>query len=370
MKSEIKTAIILGIVIVVVIGGLSGLFSSIETSQTLELNDDKEQDLAIQNIDKSRFKKAPALTGIAGYINTSPEKLQGELKGKVVLYDIWTYSCINCVRTLPYITEWNEKYSDEGLVIVGIHSPEFEFEKNEKNVRMAVDKHGILYPVVLDNDMEIWKAFDNRYWPRKYLADSEGYIRYDHIGEGKYEETEKMIQQLLQERANLVGLNIAAAEPLVDFEEFQHTSFRTPELYFGYNFSQGRNQLGSPEGFNPENEVSYSLPEDLRQNYFYLEGTWKNLEGSMKLVSDSGSIKLPFHAKEVNIVTANEGKITILIDDSPIKPEYSGKDVISGELILAEPGLYNIVSSEMASSHVLEIVVNEPGFEIYTFTFG
>jgi thiol-disulfide isomerase/thioredoxin len=370
MKSEIKTAIILGGIIVAVIGGLSGVFSSIETSQSLGLNDDKELDQAIQNIDKSRFKKAPTLTGIAGYINTSPEKLQDELNGKVVLYDIWTYSCINCVRTLPYITEWNEKYSDEGLVIVGIHSPEFEFEKNEKNVRMAVDKHGITYPVVLDNDMEIWKAFQNKYWPRKYLADSEGYIRYDHIGEGKYEETEKMIQQLLQERANLVGLNIAAAEPLVDLEEFQHTSFRTPELYFGYNFAQGRNQLGNPEGFNPENEVSYSLPDNLQQHYFYLEGTWRNLEGSMKLVSDSGSIKLPFHAKEVNIVTANEGKITILIDGSPIKPEYSGKDVISGELILAEPGLYNIVSSEEASSHVLEIVVNEPGFEIYTFTFG
>lgn len=370
MKSEIKTAMILGIVIVIVIGGLSGIFSSIEMPQTLELNEDMKQDQGIQNIDKSRFKKAPALTGIAGYINTSPEKLQDELKGKVVLYDIWTYSCINCVRTLPYITEWNEKYSDEGLVIVGIHSPEFEFEKNEKNVRMAVDKHGIKYPVVLDNDMKIWKDFENRYWPRKYLADSEGYIRYDHIGEGKYEETEKMIQQLLQERAKLVGLNIAAAEPLVEFDEFQHTSFRTPELYFGYNFAQGRNQLGNPEGFNPENEVSYSLPEDLRQHYFYLDGIWKNLEGSMKLVSDSGSIKLPFHAKEVNIVTANEGKITILIDDSPIKPEYSGKDVISGELILAEPGLYNIVSSEMASSHVLEIVINEPGFEIYTFTFG
>lgn len=370
MKTEIKTATILGIIIVVVIGGLSVLFSSIETPKTSVLNEDVDQNQILQNIDKSRFKKAPALTGIAGYINTSPEKLQEELKDKVVLYDIWTYSCINCVRTLPYITEWNEKYSDEGLVIVGIHSPEFEFEKNENNVRMAVDKYGITYPVVLDNDMETWKAFENRYWPRKYIADSEGYIRYDHIGEGKYEETEKMIQQLLQERSNLLGLNVAAAEPLVDLEEFQHTNFRTPELYFGYDFAQGRNQLGNPEGFDPEKEVIYSAQEDLQQNYFYLEGTWKNLRGSMKLVSDSGSIKLPFHAKEVNIVTANEGKITILIDDMPIKPEYFGKDIISGEVFLNEPGLYNIVSGEEASSHLLEIVVNEPGFEIYTFTFG
>jgi hypothetical protein len=128
--------------------------------------------------------------------------------------------------------------------------------------------------------------------------------------------------------------------------------------------------LGNPEGFNPENEVSYTLPENLQQHNFYMEGTWKNLEGSMKLVSDFGSIKLPFHAKEVNIVTANEGTITILIDDMPIKPKYYGKDVISGEMILTEPGLYNIVSSEKASSHLLEIIINEPGFEIYTLTFG
>jgi len=142
---------------------------------------------------------------------------------------------------------------------------------------MAVEKYGIKYPVVLDNDWETWKAFENRYWPRKYVVDHEGYIRYDHIGEGGYKETEKIIQKLLYERATQLGLGVASAESLVDIEEFQHTSFRSPELYFGYKFSSGRNQLGNAEGFNPENEVTYIIPENLQQNYFYLEGTWKNL---------------------------------------------------------------------------------------------
>ncbi len=371
MKTEIKTAIILGVIIVGIITSLSIGFSTLENSPTPVLNENtKEQSLKTLNIDKSNFKKAPMLVGISGYINSNPETLQNQIDGKVVLYDIWTYSCINCVRTLPYITEWNEKYSDDGLLIIGIHSPEFEFEKDENNVRMAVAKYGITYPVVLDNDKETWKAFENRYWPRKYIADDEGYIRFDHIGEGAYDETEKVIQQLLEERAMNLGLNVAAAEPLVDLEEFQHTGFRTPELYFGYNFAFGRNQLGSPEGFQPEKNVSYSIPENLQQNYFYLEGTWKNLEGSMQLVSDSGSIKLPYHAKEVNIVTANKAELSILIDGMSIDIEDSGKDVISGKVLLSEPGLYNIVNSENASSHLLEIKVNDPGFEIYTFTFG
>jgi len=125
----------------------------------------------IDKIGKSGFKMAPEITGIAHYLNITPDQLEEEIEGKVVLYDIWTYSCINCIRTLPYITAWDDKYSDQGLLIVGIHSPEFEFEKNPDNVQMSIDKHGISYPVVMDNDMKTWKAFENRYWPRKYIAD-------------------------------------------------------------------------------------------------------------------------------------------------------------------------------------------------------
>jgi len=373
MKSEFKTAAILGMVIVGIIASLSIVFASLETSNpssdTLLEKKISISDIELK-IDKSKFKMAPELVGIAHYINTTPEQLAKEIDGKVVLYDIWTYSCINCVRTLPYITAWNEKYADEGLLVVGIHSPEFEFEKDPYNVEMAVDKNGITYPVVLDNDMETWKAFENRYWPRKYISDHEGFIRYDHIGEGNYDQTEKVIQSLLEERAVQLGLNVASAEPLVEIEEFEHTSFRTPELYFGYKFASGRNQLGNNEGFNPENDVVYSLPNDLKLHYFHLEGTWKNLQGSMQLVSDEGRIQLPYFAKEVNIVTAGKGDLIILLDGKPITTEYAGMDVLDGKILVEEPGLYNIVTSNEAASHTLEILVSNPEFEIYTFTFG
>ncbi len=373
MKSEIKTAAIFGIVIVGILASLSIVFSSLETSNLIsETLDEKKipiSDVEL-NFDKSQFKMAPDLVGIVHYINTTPEQLAKEIEGKVVLYDIWTYSCINCIRTLPYITAWNEKYSDDGLLIIGIHSPEFEFEKDPNNVEMAVHKNGIMYPVVLDNEMKTWKAFENRYWPRKYIADHEGYIRYDHIGEGKYDETEKVIQKLLEERATQLGLNVAAAESILELEEFKHTSFRTPELYFGYKFSAGRNQLGNTEGFNPENDVRYTIPDDLKLHHFYLNGVWKNLQGSMKLVSDEGRIQLPYFAKEINIVTAGKAELIILLDGNPISSQYAGMDVSSGKIQVEEPRLYNIVTSKEAASHTLEIQVSKSGFEIYTFTFG
>jgi thiol-disulfide isomerase/thioredoxin len=370
MKSEIKTAIIFGIIIVGAITALSTAFSSLEMSQTESDTMIEEKSLKTQSIDKSGFKKAPELVGISHYINTTPEELAKQMEGKVILYDIWTYSCINCIRTLPYITAWNEKYADDGLLIIGIHSPEFEFEKDEYNVEMSVAKNGITYPVVMDNEMKTWKAFENRYWPRKYIADHEGFIRYDHIGEGAYDKTEKIIQELLEERAIQLGFNVAAAESLVELDEFEHSTFRTPELYFGYNFAGGRNQLGNLEGFSPGNEVTYSIPDDLQLHSFYLEGTWKNLEGSMKLVSEKGRIKLLYIAKEVNIVTSHEAELSIMIDGKPITSEYAGKDVQSGKLQTSGADLYNIINSKEPSSHTLEILVSNPGFEIYTFTFG
>ena len=322
-------------------------------------------------IDKSKFKKAPNLVGIAHYLNTTPEQLASEMKGKVILYDIWTYSCINCIRTLPYVTAWNDKYSDEGLLIIGIHSPEFEFEKDKENVELAIAKHGITHPVVMDNDWETWKAFENRYWPRKYIADHEGYIRYDHIGEGAYQETEKVIQQLLKERSISLGIQMASAESLVDIEEFEHTSFRTPELYFGYKLAQGRNQLGSFEGFNPNKIITYSEPNSVQLHNFYPVGDWLNLEDSMRLESDSGSIKVRYTAKEVNIVTANSAELEIFLDGVPLDEKYSGSDIDSGNKItVTDPDLYNIISSENSSTHELEIKINQKGFEFFTFTFG
>jgi thiol-disulfide isomerase/thioredoxin len=367
MKSEIKTALVLAVVIAVGIGIMSMVFSSLDEVKTSNISNTN----SISQIDKSGFKKAPDLVGIANYLNTTPEKLSQEMEGKVILYDIWTYSCINCIRTLPYITAWNDKYSDQGFLVVGIHSPEFEFEKNPENVQMAVDKHGINYPVVLDNDMETWKAFENRYWPRKYIADHEGYIRYDHIGEGGYKETEKIIQQLLEERSISLGIQKASAIPLVEIEEFEHTMFRTPELYFGYKFAQNRNQLGSEEGFQPGNIVTYSENTNIDLHKFYLTGDWKNHEDSMELISETGTIKLLYNAKEVNIVTDNSAELEIFLDDKPLDAKYAGDDISSENvLIVSEPDLYNIISNDTSSSHVMEIQIKGSGFQMFTFTFG
>jgi thiol-disulfide isomerase/thioredoxin len=358
MKTELKTAIVMAVIIASAITGLGAYFTSLDQSVSVQSD----------GIDKSQFKKAPELRGIAGYINAD-STLQEKIKGKVVLYDIWTYSCINCQRTLPYITAWDEKYSDQGLVIVGIHSPEFEFEKDINNVKLAVEKFGISYPVVLDNDKQIWDAFENRYWPRKYLADDEGYIRYDHIGEGAYDETEKIIQDLLEGRAKKLGLDVASAQPLVDIDEYKHGS-RTPELYFGYDFAFGRSQIGNSEGFRPNEQVTYTIPDKIHENNFYMEGTWKNLEDRMVLVSDSGRIILPYFAKEVNIVSGGNSELEILLDGAKIPEHYSGADVQDGKAMISDSTLYNLVKATESASHVLEIQAKQPGFEIYTFTFG
>ena len=370
MKSEIKMALILGVTIAIAVGAIGIFFSSLdsefESSAVIKKNIN-----GIISIDKSKFKVAPDLVGISHYLNTTPEQLASEIKGKVVLYDIWTYSCINCIRTLPYVTAWNDKYSDDGLLIIGIHSPEFEFEKDRNNVELAIAKHGIDYPVVMDNDWKTWKAFENRYWPRKYIADHEGYIRYDHIGEGAYQETEKIIQQLLEERSASLGVQIASAESLVDIEEFEHTSFRTPEIYFGYKLAQGRNQLGNTEGFNQNKITSYTEPNNLDLHKFYLVGDWTSFEDGMRLESDSGSIIVQYHAKEVNVVTAKSAKLEIFLDGLPLSEKYSGNDIDSKNILkVSDPDLYNIISSEKSATHELEIKIDQKGFEIYSFTFG
>ncbi len=365
MKTEIKSAITMVVIIAAAIGGLSAYFTSLEAPS----NTNTVKDTQILSIDKSKFEKAPELKGITGYINTNADELKNQIRGKVVLYDIWTYSCINCQRTLPYIVAWNEKYADKGLVVVGIHSPEFEFEKDINNVKQATEKFGITYPVILDNDKQIWDAFGNNYWPRKYIADDEGYIRYDHIGEGGYAETEKIIQDLLSERATRLGLNVAAAQPLVDIEESRNGA-RTPELYFGYDFVFGRDQFGNSDGFHPDKEVKYAIPNQLQNDHFYLDGTWKNISDRMSLVSDSGIIKLPYFAKDVNIVAAGESDLTILLDGKPISQKDSGADVKDGAVHTSESRLYNLVKTKESGNHTIEIQVNKPGFEIYTFTFG
>ena len=362
MKTEIKTAIICGMLIIIGIGAMSVFYNEFDVKRNTTYN--------IEIDDKSKLQKVPSILDATEYINISPNELAKTLEGKIVLYDIWTYSCINCIRTLPYITAWDEKYRNEGLMIVGIHTPEFEFEKNKDNVMAAVQKFDINYPVVLDNEKEIWSAFQNQYWPRKYIADHDGYIRYDHIGEGAYKETEKVIQQLLQERSESLNLKTNSFE-LTTLNEFEHSTFRTPELYFGYKFASGRNNLGNENGFNPEEVVEYNIPLELKQHYFYLDGKWNNSKDSMELVSENGLIMLNYNAKQVNIVASNNAELEIFIDGELIPKHMAGIDVNQdSKVMIIEPRLYNIVDSIATESHELLIKVNDPKFEIFTFTFG
>jgi len=362
MKTEIKTAIICGMIITVGIISISIFYNEVDMKRNTTYN--------IEIDDKSKLQKVPSIVDATGYINISSNELAETLEGKVVLYDIWTYSCINCIRTLPYITTWDEKYRDEGLVIIGIHTPEFEFEKDMDNVVAAVQKFDINYPVVLDNEKEIWNAFQNKYWPRKYISDHDGYIRYDHIGEGSYKETEKVIQQLLQERSESLNIKTNTFE-LTTLSEFEHSTSRTPELYFGYKFASGRNNLGNENGFKPEEVVEYNVPLKIKQHYFYLDGKWNNSKDSMKLVSENGLIMLNYNAKQVNIVASNNAELEIFIDGELIPKHIAGIDVNQdGKVIIIEPRLYNIVNSAVTESHELVIKVNEPKFEIFTFTFG
>jgi len=327
------------------------------------------------SIDKSQFKKAPEFTGITSYINTNATELS-DLKGKVVLVDFWTYSCINCIRTLPYLVDWNHKYSDKGLVIVGVHSPEFEFEKNKDNVKQAVTRFGIKYPVLLDNDHGTWDAFQNSYWPRKYLVDSEGYIRYDHIGEGGYVETENAIKNLLSERSNQQGIEISNINQTkltvpgaqsVDFNQI-----KTPELYFGYQYA--RAQLGNIEGFNPDKTVNYTIPtSNLKSNVIYLQGLWKNNPDSMELVGPDGKIILSYSSKSVNIVAGGKGEITVKEDgkNTQTNNPFKGNELdTEGKLNIDGQRLYNIADHGDYGNHHIEINAKGSGFKLYTFTFG
>ena len=357
MNAEIKTGIIFGGIIITATIFLAILFIGLDES--VSINQD------------SGIKKAPNLVDISYYLNISSEELTKKMENKVILYDIWTYSCINCIRTLPFITSWDEKYSDQGLLIIGIHSPEFEFEKDPQNVKIAIKKYGITYPVVMDNNMETWKAFENNYWPRKYIADHEGNLRYDHIGEGSYQETEKVIQQLLDERSIALDIENISENKLVIIEEFEHTLFRTPELYFGYKFAQNRNQLGSDEGFQPEMIVKYSDPNNIELNKFYPIGNWKNHEDSMELTKSTGLIKVSFDAKEVNIVTKNNAQLEIFLDGVPLTKKHAGSDIIFGnKMDVSNAGMYNIINSETRIAHTMEIVIEGKGFQVFTFTFG
>jgi thiol-disulfide isomerase/thioredoxin len=317
------------------------------------------------------FPKSKELTGISGYINTDPEITISGNKGNVVLIDFWTYTCINCIRTQPYLNQWHEKYNEDGLVIIGVHTPEFEFEKNYDNVKKAVEKAGIKYAVVQDNNYATWRAYNNRWWPRKFLIDIDGYIRYDHIGEGAYDETERTIQTLLEERMDRLGKQkLQISEGGLEIKPVAHGLVNTPEIYFGYGFARGN--FGNPEGLPPEQIVEYKIPFEIESNKAYLEGTWKINKDDSELLSDEGMIILPYSAKVVNIVAGSQSgsELEILIDENPLTAIKMGLDTDEkSRSSVRDFTLYNLVDYEYGE-HTIQIKIKGKGFKINTFTFG
>jgi len=350
----------------------------------------KINNTGFHQVNESQFKKAPEFAQISGYINTpnnNPLTLSS-LKGKVVLVYIWTYTCINSIRPMPYIHDWNQKYSDKGLVIVGVHSPEFTFEKNYTNVKDAVQRFGITYPVILDSDHGTWNAYGNNYWPRFYLIDTHGYIRYDHIGEGSYDQTEKAIRSLLVERAALMGakeISFNANRTTVIKQGSLHyvdlSQEITPEIYVGYD--KARAPLGNPEGFRPNHTVSYSIQSytNLKPDVIYLQGNWKNNPDNMELQNDTGRILLTYFAKAVNIIAGGKGGGVVSNDEglgavaavsnSNTQNKSLGVDLShDGSFKIDGQRLYNLSIHSNYAVHNIVIDIKGKGFQFYTLTFG
>ncbi len=323
---------------------------------------------------EGKYPRAPDFAGIERWINSEPLKLE-QLRGKVVLVDFWTYTCINCIRTLPYLKEWDKKYSDKGLVIVGVHTPVFEFEKKYENVLKAVDDYKIKYPVAQDNNYATWSVYENRYWPHKFLIDIDGYIRYDHIGEGDYEKTEMNIRELLKERMERMNEEGMLDASLVYYGiGTEHSKISTPEIYFGYQFTRGN--FGNKEGIKPEQTINYKMPFKISKNQAYFVGEWKNNADNMELAADSGQIILIFDAKSINIVAGSDGNsnISVSLDNKYADESNKGSDIIirSNKSIayIDDFRLYNLANAKEYGEHIININAHRKGFRIYTFTFG
>jgi cytochrome c biogenesis protein CcdA/thiol-disulfide isomerase/thioredoxin len=310
----------------------------------------------------------PEFAKIAAWLN-SPPLSPASLRGKVVLVDFWTYSCINCIRTFPYITRWYDKYKDQGLVIVGVHTPEFAFEKDKGNVEKAIKRYGIRYPVALDNFYGTWDAYRNNAWPAHYLFDAQGRLRETHFGEGNYEKTEEAIQSLLAEAKLLhTPVPLDRAKPNVDF-----SLIGSPETYVGYRRAEN---FASPQKVAPERTANYSAPSSLSLNQWALEGTWKVTGEAAVLEAPGGGIRFRFQAPKLNLVMKGEGKgarARVLLDGKPVPAAFRGTDVGSdGKLSVGYSRLYNLVSLPAGErlDHLFEIVFDDPGVEAYAFTFG
>jgi thiol-disulfide isomerase/thioredoxin len=327
----------------------------------------------------------PEFLGIDQWLN-SPAITKESLKGKVVLVDFWTYSCVNCLRTLPYLKEWHKKYKDKGLVLIGVHSPEFDFEKDVNNVKAAVQKFGIAYPVALDNRMATWAAYQNNVWPAHYFIDAAGRIRHIHLGEGDYDKSEQMIQKLLTEAAE------ASKTPETQAVETQPSETKpakpakpaapaktTPEtmpalskIAPGVDFTQ----IKSPETYlgliRRERLVTSGRPIEL--NEWMFDGKWRTEGERIVLTEGTGKILFRFNAVKVNLVitpTIGGVQAVVKLDGRPVPAEKAGADVKNGTVMVTEPRLYELINlGGKGEEHIIEIEFLTPGAAAYAFTFG
>jgi cytochrome c biogenesis protein CcdA/thiol-disulfide isomerase/thioredoxin len=325
----------------------------------------------------SQSNQPPVLDGLSGataWINSPPLSAQ-QLKGKVVLVDFWTYSCINCLRTLPYIKAWAAKYKDSGLVVIGVHTPEFPFEKDLANVQKAVRDLGITYPVALDNNSAIWNAFNNEYWPAHYFIDATGKVRYHHFGEGDYDQSERWIQDLLKERdaqqalpGGVVSVEGQGAEAASEVSEVE-----SPETYVGYDRAKG---FASPEGMDLDTPRIYSTPSHLELNQWALAGKWTDQGQIAVLNSAGGGIRYRFHARDLHLVLgpSADGKpvhFRISIDGHAPGQDHGVDTNSNGDGTVTENRLYQLVRQKGAiTDHTFTIEFLSPGVQAFAFTFG
>ncbi|MET0330585.1 MAG: thioredoxin family protein [Dyella sp.] len=304
--------------------------------------------IPVMGVDARAAEQAPEFSGITHWINSPPLRM-GQLRGKVVLIDFWAYSCINCIRTFPHVNHLYDTYKDQGLVVIGVHAPEFDFEKNQANVTEAVKRFGIHYPVAMDDDMATWSAWNNEYWPAEYLVDQQGNVVTHHYGEGNYLEMENAIRGLLKLPALTSEPALGAASDL--------SQIGSPEMYFG---SDRQQYLASPEsGRNGTRQ--FTAPDALALNQFALVGRWKIADQNAQLVGDSGEIRLHFKAGKLNIVAnaAQPVALQISVDGKPQPP-----------VTVQASRLYTVFDSNDYRDHVVSIHITQPGLTMFTFTFG
>ena len=324
----------------------------------------------------------------AHWINTDPLTIDG-LQGEVVLIDFWTYTCVNCIRTFPYLRDWHEKYGDIGLTIVGVHTPEFEFEHLRENVEVAMAEFDIGWPVVQDNDFATWQAYNNRFWPAKYLLDKDGIIRYTHFGEGAYVETEALIRDLLLDAGvNLAGI-AANTQEGPEFHEDAFTSGidgnQTRELYAGLNpqFYSRQPYILQSELYSrdPGQPVTFPEPETLHNNFLYFTGLWlpdlEHMRHARATENFEDYVALRYNGTSVNVVLVSEGepyRVYITQDGAPIPEDDRGQDILEDEVgtyIEVDKGrMYRIIESPTYSGHELRLTSNSDQFTLFAFTFG